>query len=123
MEPRVVRRHGGQSMAFAAEVSDASAEREAERRARVERRLAAAPFLAGPLRRLGYDSRELWAWDNYQPSVMAFVDHCREAGRQEGGLVRVLEIGGGRGPLLTARQARDAGVAYTVNDISARVLA
>ena len=83
----------------------------------------ASPFLAAPLRRLGYDSRELWAWDNYQASVLGFVDHCRMTGRHEGGLVRVLEIGGGRGPLMTPREAADARIAYAVNDIDARELA
>lgn len=110
-------------MAYAAPASNAAAQREAERRARVERRLGASPFLSQPLRRLGYDSRELWAWDNYQASVIAFVGQCREAERRERGFVRLLEIGGGRRPLLTPDEARAAGIAYTVNDISARELA
>jgi SAM-dependent methyltransferase len=41
----------------------------------------------------------------------------------EGGLVRVLEIGGGRSPLMTPREAADARIAYAVNDIDARELA
>jgi len=41
-----------------------------EREARVEQRLARAPFLAEPLRRLGYDCSEGWAWDNYRPTVL-----------------------------------------------------
>ena len=86
------------------------ARQDAGRQARVDRRLGASPFLAAPLRRLGYDSRELWAWDNYQASVLAFVDHCRMTGRHDGGLVRVLEIGGGRGPLMTPRETADAGL-------------
>jgi len=94
-----------------------------ERRERIERRLAPSPFLAEPLRRLGYDSRELWAWDNYRASVLAFVDACRRSGRHEGGKVRLLEVGGGRGPLLTPSEAEEAGVALTVNDIDAGELA
>jgi SAM-dependent methyltransferase len=100
-----------------------AARQDARREARVDRRLGASPFLAAPLRRLGYDSRELWAWDNYRASVLGFVDHCRMTGRRDGGLVRVLEIGGGRGPLMTPREAADAGIAYAVNDVDARELA
>jgi SAM-dependent methyltransferase len=96
---------------------------DAERQARSARRLSASPFLALPLQALGYDSRELWAWEAYERAVLGFVAHCRDAGRHEGGLVRLLEIGGGRRPLLTAEQARATGIAYTVNDISARELA
>ncbi len=110
-------------MAYVAPLSNAAAAPDAEREARVDRRLGASPFLAAPLRRLGYDSRELWAWDNYQASVLAFADHCRAAGRHENGLVRALEIGGGRGPLLTPQEADSAGIAYAVNDIDARELA
>ncbi len=94
-----------------------------ERSARVEKRLAASPFLAEPLRRLGYDSSEAWAWDNYRPTVLAFVDACRQAGRHRDGKVRLLEIGGGRGPQLTPEQARELGVELTVNDIDERELA
>ncbi len=101
----------------------ATAARAAGRQARVARRLGASPFLAEPLRALGYDSRELWAWDMYEPAVLAFAAHCRQAARHEDGLVRLLEIGGGRRPLLTPDQARAAGIACTVNDISARELA
>ena len=110
-------------MTHVARLSNSAAAADAERRARVERRLGASPFLAAPLRRLGYDSRELWAWDNYQASVLGFVDHCRMTGRHEGGLVRVLEIGGGRDPLMRPREAADARIAYAVNDIDARELA
>ena len=38
------------------------------------------------------------------------------------GLVRMLEIGGGRGPLLTPDEASAAGVELTVNDIDAHEL-
>jgi SAM-dependent methyltransferase len=54
--------------------------------------------------------------------VVGYVDHCRAVGRHDGGLVRLIEIGGGRDPLLTPREARAAGVAYTTNDISEREL-
>jgi len=110
-------------MTHVARLSNSAAAADGGRRARVERRLGASPFLAAPLRRLGYDSRELWAWDNYQASVLGFVDHCRMTGRHEGGLVRVLEIGGGRDPLMRPREAADARIAYAVNDIDARELA
>jgi SAM-dependent methyltransferase len=93
-----------------------------EREARVERRLARVPFLAEPLRRLGYDCSEGWAWDNYRPTILGFVHACRQSGRHAQGLVRVLEIGGGRGPLLTPAEAAAAGVEFTVNDIDAREL-
>lgn len=94
-----------------------------ERALRVEARLSQSPFLAGPLRRLGYDSREPWAWDHYRPTVLAFVETLRQAGRHDGeGRVRLLEVGGGRGPQLTPAQAEKLGVALTVNDIDAREL-
>jgi SAM-dependent methyltransferase len=93
-----------------------------EREARVEQRLSRAPFLAEPLRRLGYNCSEGWAWDNYRPTVLGFVQACRQSGRHRDGLVRVLEIGGGRGPLLTPAEAAAAGVELTVNDIDAREL-
>jgi len=92
------------------------------RAARVEARLSQSAFLAEPLRRLGYDSSEAWAWDNYRPTVLAFVDALRRAGRSDNGRVRLLEVGGGRGPQLTPAQAKDLGVALTVNDIDAREL-
>ena len=110
-------------MTYAAQASIAAAAPDAERQGRVARRLSPSPFLAEPLRALGYDSRELWAWDTYESAVLAFAAHCREAGRHEGGLVRLIEIGGGRRPLLTPQQAEAQGIAYTVNDISARELA
>ncbi len=75
-------------MTYVARLSNAAAPADAKRRARMDRRLGASPFLAAPLRRLGYDSRELWAWDNYQASVLGFVDHCRMTARHDGGLVR-----------------------------------
>ncbi len=93
------------------------------RAARVEARLAQSAFLAEPLRRLGYDSSEAWAWDNYRPTILAFIDALRRAGRSDdNGKVRLLEVGGGRGPQLTPAQADELGVALTVNDIDAREL-
>jgi len=93
-----------------------------ERRRRVEQRLNCAPFLAEPLRRLGYDSTEGWAWDNYRPTVLALAQTCLNSGRHHQGRVRLLEIGGGRGPLLTPAEAKAAAIELTVNDIDAREL-
>ena len=94
-----------------------------ERAARVEARLSQSAFLATPLRRLGYDSSDLWAWSNYKPTVLGFVEALRQAGRHDGtGRVRLLEIGGGRGPQLTPDEANRLGVDLTVNDIDAREL-
>jgi SAM-dependent methyltransferase len=110
-------------MTHSGAIATAADARVAGREARVERRLSASPFLAAPLRALGYDSREVWAWDMYEAAVLAFAAYCRQAARHEDGLVRLLEIGGGRRPLLSPEQARAAGIAYTVNDISSRELA
>ncbi len=110
-------------MSYAAELSNPAAPPDAGRQSRIARRLGVSPFLASPLRRLGYDSRELWAWDCYKSTVLAFVEACRDAGRHDDGRVRVLEIGGGRAPLLTPDETRAAGVALMVNDISPRELA
>jgi len=60
-------------MTYAARASIAAAAPDAEREGRVARRLSPSPFLAGPLRALGYDSRELWAWDTYESAVLAFA--------------------------------------------------
>jgi SAM-dependent methyltransferase len=90
---------------------------------RVEARLATSAFLAAPLRRLGYDSREAFAWDNYKPTLIGFVEALRQAGRcGDDGRVRLMEIGGGRGPQFTPAEAEKLGVALTVNDIDAREL-
>ena len=62
--------------------------------ARVERRLTSRS-LAEPFRRLGYDSSEQWAWDNYRNAVLALAQSCRAA-KRDGENVRMLEIGGGR---------------------------
>lgn len=109
-------------MTLAAPVSNSIPASDAQRAVRIARRLSPSPFLASPLRALGYDSRELWAWDFYKPSVLALAEHCRAAGRHKGALVRMMEIGGGRGPLLAPHEAHAAGVACTVNDISEREL-
>ena len=109
-------------MALATSFERPRASAASARQSRIARRLAAAPFLAEPLRRLGYDSGELWAWDNYRASVLGFAQACRQAGRTHNGFVRVLEIGGGRGPLLTPKEAAAAGIALTVNDIDAHEL-
>ena len=93
-----------------------------QREHRVEQRLRRAPFLAEPLRRLGYDCSEGWAWDHYRPTVLALAQACRQSGRNGAGATRVLEIGGGRGPLLTPAEAAAAGIELTVNDIDAREL-
>jgi SAM-dependent methyltransferase len=92
---------------------------DAPRRARAFERLSGAPFLAAPLHRLGYDGRETWAWDNYRPTVLAFVQACQWNASQRGSLVRVLEIGGGRRPLFTPAEAKANGFSLTVNDIDA----
>ena len=103
-------------LVYSASVVDMRAER-------VEARLAQSAFLAGPFRRLNYDSREQWAWDNYKPALVAFVETLRQAGRcGEDGRVRLMEIGGGRGPQFTPEEAEKLGIALTVNDIDAREL-
>lgn len=56
------------------------------------------------------DLRSQWAWDNYQTTI--------EALSREFSLSRLIEIGGGRDPLLTPAEAETLGVDYTVNDIS-----
>jgi SAM-dependent methyltransferase len=96
---------------------------EQDLRLRVERRLSASAFLARPLRRLGYNSSEEWAWDEYKSTVLATVEECREGGRHMNGAVRLMEIGGGRTPLLTPAEAGEAGIEFTVNDIDASELA
>ena len=92
-------------------------------RARVERRLSPSPFLARPLRRLGYNSAEDWAWDEYKTTVLALVEECRDSGRHMSGAVRLMEVGGGRSPLLTPAEAMAAGIELTVNDLDERELA
>jgi SAM-dependent methyltransferase len=109
-------------MSFAAKAPDIAQSGVALRRARAIERLSGAPFLAGPLLRLGYDGRETWAWDNYRATALGFVQACRWDASQRGGPVRVLEIGGGRGPLFTPEEAKANGFSLTVNDIDAHEL-
>ncbi len=56
------------------------------------------------------DIRSEWAWENYRNMIETLA--------REFQLRRLIEIGGGRDPLLTPAQARKLGVDYTVNDIS-----
>jgi SAM-dependent methyltransferase len=93
------------------------------RQARADRRLAASPLLAAPLRRLGYNSQSLWAKDNCSAILLGFVELCHAEGRSDGSRVRVLEIGGGRWPSFTPVETESARIAYTVNDINAGELA
>jgi 2-polyprenyl-3-methyl-5-hydroxy-6-metoxy-1,4-benzoquinol methylase len=109
-------------MDYATQLTRPFAGEASERERRVERRLSRAPFLAESLRRLGYDSSEGWAWDNYRSTVLALTQACFSAGRRHQGGVRLLEIGGGRGPLLTPAEAAAAGIELTVNDIDAHEL-
>ncbi|HLW90382.1 MAG TPA: methyltransferase domain-containing protein [Roseiarcus sp.] len=94
---------------------------DAERRQRIDKRLSASAFLADPFRRLRYDSSERWAWDNYRATVLSLAQARRRIGRG-GDVVRMLEVGGGRGPLLQPAEAAAAGIAVTINDIDAREL-
>jgi SAM-dependent methyltransferase len=109
-------------MAVATSIDRQNSDSTPERESRIALRLKSSPFLAEPLRRLGYDSREMWAWDNYRAAVLGYAQACRQSGRTGDGLVRALEIGGGRGPLLTPVEASIAGIALTVNDIDAHEL-
>lgn len=56
------------------------------------------------------DIRSQWAWTNYQASVETLA--------REFGLSELIEIGGGRDPLMTPDRVKALGVNYTVNDIS-----
>jgi 2-polyprenyl-3-methyl-5-hydroxy-6-metoxy-1,4-benzoquinol methylase len=94
----------------------------AERQERVAQRLSSSAVLAEPFRRLNYDSSEGWAWDNYRAVVLALAQARGAMRRRQGEAVRMLEIGGGRGPLLRPAEAAAAEIAVTVNDIDAREL-
>src|SRR5260221_5792876 len=59
---------------------------------------------------LGYDGMELWAWDNYRATILAFARH---AATVRGRPARLLEIGGSRLPLFTPDEARAAGLHVT----------
>ena len=120
---RVVKQRSGDvALTYAAPISNPADATDDGRQTRVALRLRPSPFLAAPLSALGYDSREFWARNRFKATVLALVDHCRAAGRRDGCLVRVMEIGGGRDPLLTFDEVRASGVHYTVNDISERDL-
>lgn len=69
------------------------------------------PFFAG----LAPEWHSRWAWDNYEPTILALSQHY--------GLSRLCEIGGGRDPLFDAGQATRHGLSFTVNDIDAGELA
>ena len=109
-------------MSFTAKAPEIVDAGETLRRARAFERLSGAPFLAAPLHRLGYDGRETWAWDNYRATALGFVQASRWNATQRGGIVRVLEVGGGRGPLFTAEEAKANGFSLAVNDIDAHEL-
>lgn len=70
--------------------------------------------LAAVFSKLDPDIRSQWAWDNYRAAVIALA--------REFGLSRLLEIGGGRDPLLAPEDAEALGLTYTINDISAEEL-
>jgi SAM-dependent methyltransferase len=57
----------------------------------------------------------LWAWDNYKPVVLSL--------QKKFGCRSLLEVGGGRTPLIDEQENDSLGVRYTVNDISAGELA
>lgn len=81
--------------------------------------------LVGPFLDLGYVAHEDWAWKNYKSVVLAFAEQTRRerAARGLAGPVRLLEVGGGRDPLISLAEARHAGLEITINDIDAGELA
>lgn len=60
--------------------------------------------------RLDPDIRSQWAWDNYRTTIETIVREFR--------FKRLVEIGGGRDPLLSQEEVQALGVEYTINDIS-----
>jgi SAM-dependent methyltransferase len=92
---------------------------EAKRRARIERRLSSSSFLSEPFRRLNYDSKASWAWENYRATVLSIAEARRGAA---GAPLRLLEVGGGRMPLFSPAEAAAARLSVTVNDIDEREL-
>ena len=72
--------------------------------------LTGEPSLGAFLRERIADRWYSWAMSNYKDMVLALATayHCRD----------LLEIGGGRSPLLSERQIAELGLEYTVNDIS-----
>lgn len=73
------------------------------------------PSLAALVADLGCSPDWNWAWDSYRATILALSQRC--------GLVRHLEVGGGRDTLFTPDEARALGLSVTVNDISAGELA
>src|SRR6204780_5908067 len=57
----------------------------------------------------------LWAWHNYKAVVLSL--------QKKFGCRALLEVGGGRTPLIDEHERDSLGVRYTVNDISAGELA
>lgn len=70
--------------------------------------------LEGVLAGLRPDIRSQWAWDNYQTTVEALA--------RAFALRDLIEIGGGRDPLMTPARVGHLGLRYTVNDISTEEL-
>ena len=75
---------------------------------------AGAGGLQSVMARLQPDIRSEWAWDNYQATIEALA--------RAFDLHDLIEIGGGRDPLMTPGRVHELGVRYTVNDISAEEL-
>lgn len=73
------------------------------------------PQLSGILENLGHSTDWIWAWETYKELITALGN--------EMGLMRHLEVGGGRHPLFTPDEAAEHGFEITVNDISAEELA
>lgn len=74
-----------------------------------------ARSIEGFIHSLSPDWHARWAWENYEPTILALARHF--------GLRRVCEIGGGRDPLFTAPEAERHGIDLIVNDIDAAELA
>jgi len=66
--------------------------------------------LAKALATLGIENHESWAWTNYERVVREL---CVALAAK-----RIVEIGGGRGPLFSPAEIKQLGVEMTVNDIS-----
>jgi len=71
--------------------------------------------LASFFQGLAPDWHSQWAWDHYEPTILALA--------RQFGLRHLCEIGGGRDPLFTADEAAAHGLSLTVNDIDAGELA
>ena len=75
----------------------------------------ATDTLAAFFRGLDPDWHSQWAWDHYEPTILALA--------RQFGLKRLCEIGGGRDPLFTADEAAAQGLTFIVNDIDPGELA